>query len=84
MRTFSPRGASSTRSADTSVREYAPQLEAWRARFDPAQIHVIVAEEFFADPAAAYRGVLDFLGLPMPARPPQFKAFNARPAGDFH
>jgi len=61
--------------------EYAPQLEAWRARFDPAQIHVIVAEEFFADPAAAYRGVLDFLGLPMPARPPQFKAFNARPAG---
>jgi len=40
-----------------------------------------VAEEFFADPAAAYRGVLDFLGLPMPAQPPQFKAFNARPAG---
>ncbi len=61
--------------------EYAPQLEAWRARFDPAQIHAIVAEEFFADPAAAYRGVLDFLGLPMPPRPPQFKAFNARPAG---
>jgi len=61
--------------------EYAPQLEAWRARFDPAQIHAIVAEEFFADPAAAYRGVLDFLGLPMPSRPPQFKAFNARPAG---
>jgi hypothetical protein len=61
--------------------EYAPQLEAWRERFDPAQIHVIVAEEFFADPAAAYRRVLDFLGLPMPAQPPQFKAFNARPAG---
>ncbi len=61
--------------------EYAPQLEAWRERFDASQIHVIVAEEFFADPAAAYRGVLDFLGLPMPQRPPHFKAFNARPAG---
>jgi hypothetical protein len=61
--------------------EYAPQLEAWRERFDPARIHVIVAEEFFAEPAAAYRGVLDFLGLRMPPRPPQFKAFNARPAG---
>jgi Sulfotransferase domain len=61
--------------------EYASQLEAWRERFDHAQIHVIVAEEFFADPAAAYRGVLEFLGLDVPPRPPQFKAFNARPAG---
>ena len=25
--------------------------------------------------------MLDFLGLPVPARPPQFKAHNARPAG---
>ena len=61
--------------------EYASQLEAWRERFAPEQIHVIVAEEFFADPAAAYAGVLEFLGLDMPARPPHFKAFNARPAG---
>jgi hypothetical protein len=61
--------------------EYASQLEAWRERFSPEQIHVVVAEEFFADPAAAYAGVLGFLGLPVPARPPAFKAFNARPAG---
>ena len=61
--------------------EYATQLEAWRARFDPNQLHVIQAEEFFAEPAAVYGRVLEFLGLDMPARPPQFKAHNARPAG---
>ena len=61
--------------------EYAPQLEAWRARFDPGQLHIVIAEEFFSEPAAAYRGVLEFLGLEMPQRPPQFKAHNARPAG---
>jgi hypothetical protein len=61
--------------------EYAPQLEAWRARFETDQLHVILAEEFFAEPAAVYGRVLEFLGLDMPARPPQFKAHNARPAG---
>jgi hypothetical protein len=61
--------------------EYASQLEAWRGRFAPEQIHVIVAEEFFADPEAAYARVLEFLDLGMPAHPPHFKAFNARPAG---
>ncbi len=61
--------------------EYATQLEAWRARFDPDRLLVVQAEEFFTDPETAYRGVLDFLGLPVPARPPSFKAHNARPAG---
>jgi Sulfotransferase domain len=61
--------------------EYAPQLEAWRERFDATQLHVILAEEFFAEPAAVYGRVLEFLGLGMPASPPQFKAYNARPAG---
>ena len=61
--------------------EYATQLEAWRARFDSDQLLVVQAEEFFTDPETAYRGVLDFLGLPVPARPPSFKAHNARPAG---
>jgi hypothetical protein len=61
--------------------EYAMQLEAWRARFDPDQLLVIQAEEFFADPGTTYGSVLEFLGLPVPARPPQFKAHNARPAG---
>ena len=45
-------------------------------------MHVIQAEEFFGDPARRpTAGVLDFLGLDIPARPPQFKAHNARPAG---
>ena len=43
--------------------EYATQLEAWRARFDPDQLHVVQAEEFFADPAAVYGRVLE---LPRP------------------
>jgi hypothetical protein len=61
--------------------EYATQLEAWRARFDSDRLLVVQAEEFFTDPETAYRGVLEFLGLPVPARPPSFKAHNARPAG---
>ncbi|HYX84478.1 MAG TPA: sulfotransferase [Gaiellales bacterium] len=59
--------------------EYADQLEAWRTRFDPEQMLIVHSEEFFADPAAGYARVLEFLGLPWPDHPPAFKAHNARP-----
>ena len=64
-----------------STTRTSPAGSTWRASFDSERLHVIQAEEFFADPATVYGRVLDFLGLDMPGRPPQFKAHNARPAG---
>ncbi len=61
--------------------EYADQLAVWRERFPAERTLVICYERFFADPEAGYREVLRFLGLPDPAGPPRFKAYNARPAG---
>jgi hypothetical protein len=61
--------------------EYAGQLAAWRERFPAERILVICYERFFADPQAGYAEVLRFLGLPDPVRAPDFKAYNARPAG---
>ena len=60
--------------------EYVDQLMAWRERFPAERTLVICYERFFADPKAGYSEVLRFLGLPEPASPPQFKAYNARPS----
>jgi LPS sulfotransferase NodH len=60
--------------------EYVDQLMAWRERFPAERTLVICYERFFADPTAGYAEVLRFLGLPDPAGPPQFKAYNARPS----
>jgi Sulfotransferase domain len=60
--------------------EYVDQLIAWRGRYPAEQVLVICAERFFAEPAAVYAEVLRFLGLPDPADPPRFKAYNARPS----
>jgi hypothetical protein len=61
--------------------EYVDQVKAWRERFPAERVLVICYERFFADPQAEYAEVLRFLGLPDPAEPPRFKAYNARPAG---
>lgn len=42
---------------------YAEQLGRYLDRFGSDQVHVVLFDDFAADPAAAYRGVLDFLGL---------------------
>lgn len=42
---------------------YAQQLRRYFDRFDREQIRVFEYQELFADPAAHYRGLLDFLGL---------------------
>jgi hypothetical protein len=60
--------------------EYVDQLLAWRERFPAERMLVVSYERFFADPQAGYAQVLRFLGLPDPASPPQFKAYNARPS----
>ncbi len=42
---------------------YADQLKLWFDRFDRERVLVLSAEDFFADPAAGYAKVLDFLDL---------------------
>jgi hypothetical protein len=43
---------------------YLEQLRNWTAPFPRDQILVLRSEDFYADPAAAYRSVQEFLGLP--------------------
>ena len=42
---------------------YAEQLERWLSVYPREQLHVVIAEEFFARPAEVYRDVLRFLGV---------------------
>lgn len=56
---------------------YLEQLLAWHEHFPRDQLLVLIAEEFFADPAAGLDRVERFLGLP-PWRPPSFPRYNAR------
>ncbi|GAA1851171.1 sulfotransferase domain-containing protein [Myceligenerans crystallogenes] len=44
--------------------EYAPHLRRWLKYFPPEQVHVLVAEEFYAAPQRACDDVAGFLGLP--------------------
>lgn len=56
---------------------YAEHLEAWTRLFPRERLLVLRAEDLYADPAAVYRRVLDFLGIPA-AGEPSFRAYNAR------
>lgn len=60
--------------------EYAPHLRRWREFFPARQVHVLVAEEFYAHPQRACDEVAEFLGLE-PARLPAAagRAWNAAP-----
>jgi hypothetical protein len=57
---------------------YAEQIEAVHARFDPAQLLVVVSEELFADPLHVMNGVFAFLGVG-PVDSGRFEAANANP-----
>jgi hypothetical protein len=55
---------------------YMNQLQRWASLFPRDRILILQSETFFADPAAGYQRVLDFLDLPR--RPlAKYKAFNA-------
>src|SRR5688500_3157158 len=43
--------------------KYPAQLERWFGRYDPSSVKVVISAEFFADPAATFAEVLEFLGL---------------------
>ena len=40
------------------------QLEVWRHYFSPENMLILSSEEFYTDPPAVVRQVLDFLGVP--------------------
>jgi hypothetical protein len=58
------------------IGKYATQLERWFAEFGRERVHVIVYEDFAADTPAAYRSVLQFLGVDPDFRPASFAAHN--------
>lgn len=58
---------------------YAEQLTRVLAHFDPEQLHVMESESFFADPAAEFSRLLDFLGLRPWLPSTGFAQHNARP-----
>ena len=58
------------------VASYATQLERYLGEFGADRVHVIVYDDFKADAAAAYRGVLGFLEID-PDHRPDFAVVNA-------
>ncbi|MBL0884714.1 sulfotransferase domain-containing protein [Myceligenerans indicum] len=63
--------------------EYAPHLRRWMRYFPAEQVHVLVAEDFYADPQRACDAVANFLGIgaaPLPAA--ASRQWNAAPARD--
>ena len=50
--------------------DYAPQLQRWFGRIPRERFHVIVSEEFFADPVGTLRSTEGFLELPSWEAPP--------------
>jgi hypothetical protein len=63
---------------------YAAQLRHLRDLFPPEQVHVLVAEDMFAEPQVAYDALTDFIGLPRaPLTDPRaFKANTYEPLPD--
>jgi hypothetical protein len=56
---------------------YAEQLSRWLAYVPRERLHVIRSEDLYADPAAVYGGVLEFLGLD-PFTPAEFAVHTRR------
>jgi hypothetical protein len=55
---------------------FAEQLERWLGVFRSERVHVMIFEDFIADPAAQYRRLLDFLGVDVGDVPQSFAAHN--------
>lgn len=56
---------------------YERGLRRWMSHWPPGQLLVLRSEDMYADPAAVYAEVLDFLGL-SPYEPEAFRAWNNR------
>lgn len=55
---------------------YAEQLERWFGIFPRERIHVIIFEDFKADPPASFRRLLEFLDVDPDYLPPSFESHN--------
>lgn len=60
---------------------YAEQLERLFDHYAADQVHVVMSEEFFADPAAAFSSLVSFLGLEQ-SPTSRFDRYNAQPRSD--
>lgn len=60
---------------------YAEQLERVFAHVPREQVHVMMSEDFFRDPAAEFGALVDFLGLDQ-STAARFDRYNAQPRGD--
>lgn len=59
--------------------QFAEQLERFFTYFPREQVHVMDSERFFAEPAAEFAKLIEFLGL-RSWRPAVFEQYNARPS----
>ena len=57
--------------------DYVPQVRRYLEIFGRDAVHVILFDEFKADPEGAYRSTLQFLGVNVEFRPPSFEIVNA-------
>jgi hypothetical protein len=57
--------------------DYASHLERWFGFFARDQVRVILFDDFAADTAREFRGVLEFIGVDPDYRPPSFAPRNA-------
>jgi len=49
--------------------QYMEQIEVWLQHFPREQMHIVISEDFYADPDQKLRATTDFLGLaPLPSR----------------
>jgi Sulfotransferase domain len=56
---------------------YADQLQTWFRLYSPEQLLILGSENFFTNPQAYFKKVLEFLKLP-DCELPQYQSFNAR------
>ncbi len=54
---------------------YIDQIKVWMSLFPKEQILIIKSEDFYANPSAVFRRVLEFLNLPI-WEPKEYKKFN--------
>jgi hypothetical protein len=60
--------------------EYATQLRRYYSHLSPFQVHVMISEEFFAEPDREFAKLLDFLQLDPFTPAMGFPKQNARPS----
>lgn len=71
-----PRDSNPRLSTYTDRARFAAQLEPWLEAFGPERVRVLILEDVVADPATAFRELLEFLGVDPAYQPPSFAAHN--------